>query len=144
MQLKRVKALHDRDLSRGLGQVVLPTALARKYPNAAKSLGWQYAFPASKICKDPRSGKLVRHHLHETVLRKSLHYAGKKAGITKHLTTHVFRHSFATHLLEDGVNIRVVQTLLGHKDVKTTEVYTHVMDKSISGIKSPLETLLRE
>jgi integron integrase len=141
MQIDRVKVQHDRDLARGFGLVVLPGALARKYPNAAKSFGWQYAFPASKNCKDPRSENIVRHHLHKTVLRKSLNSAIKKTGIIKHVSSHVFRHSFATHLLEDGVNIRTIQTLLGHKDIRTTEVYTHVMDKSFSKVKSPLETL---
>lgn len=140
-QLESVKQLHDSDIAKGYGQTVLPVALARKYPNASKSLGWQFAFPSTTICKDPRSDKYVRYHLHETALRKVLKQAKTNAGINKHISSHVFRHSFATHLLEDGVNIRVVQTLLGHKDVKTTEVYTHVMDKSISGVKSPLETL---
>jgi integron integrase len=141
MQLTRVENLHNKNLENGFGAVVLPAALDRKYPNAAKSFGWQYAFPATADCRDPRSGKIVRHHLHESALRKSLTYAKQKVGIIKRFSTHVFRHSFATHLLEDGVNIRTVQTLLGHKDVRTTEVYTHVMDKTFSGLKSPLETL---
>ena len=139
--LDKVKQLHESDLANGYGETVLPPALTRKYPNAAKTWGWQFAFPSTTICRDPRSGHLVRYHLHETALRKVLKHAKQNAGINKHISSHVFRHSFATHLLEDGVNIRQVQTLLGHKDVKTTEVYTHVMNKNISGIKSPLETL---
>lgn len=139
--LEKVQQLHEADLGNGYGETVLPPALARKYPNAAKSWGWQFAFPSTTICSDPRTGRRVRYHLHETALRKVLKQAKLKAGINKHISSHVFRHSFATHLLEDGVNIRQVQTLLGHKDVKTTEVYTHVMNKSISGVKSPLETL---
>lgn len=139
--LIKVRELHDSDLKKGFGETKLPDSLARKYPNAAKAHGWQYAFPSTTICRDPRTGRSVRYHLHESALRKILKYAKDKAGINKHFTAHVFRHSFATHMLEDGVNIRTVQTLLGHKDVKTTEVYTHVMDKSISGVKSPLETL---
>jgi len=140
-QLDNVKRLHEADLAKGYGETVLPPALARKYPNAVKSLGWQFAFPSTKICQDPRSDKYVRYHLHETALRKVLRQAKNKVGINKHISSHVFRHSFATHLLEYGVNIRTVQTRFGHKDVKTTEIYTHVMDKSISGVKSLLETL---
>jgi integron integrase len=140
-QITKVKQLHTNDLSRGFGGTVLPAALGRKYPNAARSIGWQFVFPSTRISKDPRSDTLVRYHLHQTAIQKALRMAKRKSGILKHVTSHVFRHSFATHLLEDGVNIRTVQTLLGHKDVKTTEVYTHVMDKSFSGLKSPLETL---
>jgi len=140
-QIERVRKMHEVQLSRGFGRVVLPAALSRKYPNAARSLGWQYAFPASHNCKDPRSDDIVRHHLHESVLAKSLKIASSKVGSNKMITTHVLRHCFATHLLEDGVNIRTVQTLLGHKDVKTTEIYTHVMDKSFTGVTSPLLTL---
>lgn len=140
-QIERVRRMHERQLQKGFGRVVLPAALSRKYPNAAKSLGWQYIFPASHNCKDPRTNDIVRHHLHESVLAKSVRIAKIKAGINKHFSTHIFRHCFATHMLEDGVNIRTLQTLLGHKDVKTTEVYTHVMDKSFTGVKSPLLTL---
>lgn len=99
------------------------------------------AFPASQNCRDPRSGEIVRHHLHESALGRSIAIARKKAGIEKRFSTHVMRHCFATHMLEDGVNISTVQTLLGHKDVKTTEIYTHVMDKSFTGVISPLLTL---
>lgn len=140
-QLDFVKLQHQQDLEKGYGEVSLPGALSRKYPNAGRSIGWQYAFPSTSLSADPRNGLIQRFHLHISSIRKSIKQAKPKANITKRITTHVFRHSFATHLLEDGVNIRVVQTLLGHKDVKTTEVYTHVMDKSIVGIKSPIETL---
>lgn len=140
-QLEKVKQLHEQDLKKGFGEVSLPDALARKYPNAGKFLGWQFVFPSTTLSPDPRSGLVQRYHIHPSAIRKHLNRAKLKTGITKRVTTHVFRHSFATHLLEDGVNIRMVQTLLGHKDVKTTEIYTHVMSKSLSGIKSPLETL---
>jgi integron integrase len=142
MQIERVRKMHEAQVRAGFGRVVLPAALSRKYPKAAHSLGWQYAFPASGNCKDPRSGEIVRHHLHESVLGRSVTMARKKAGINKHFSAHIFRHCFATHMLEDGVNIRTLQTLLGHKDVKTTEIYTHVMDKSFAGVKSPLLTLV--
>jgi len=140
-QLDKVRKLHVQDLARGYGEVSLPDALARKYPTAGKSIGWQYVFPSTTLSPDPRNGLIQRYHVHISSLRKSLNLAKSKAGITKQVNTHVFRHSFATHLLEDGVNIRIVQTLLGHKDVRTTEIYTHVMSKSISGVKSPLERL---
>jgi len=141
VQIERVRKMHEVQIRNGFGRVVLPAALSRKYPNAAKSFGWQYVFPASQNCKDPRSNDIVRHHLHESALRRSIWIARKKAGIEKTFSTHVLRHCFATHLLEDGVNIRTVQTLLGHKDVKTTEIYTHVMDKSFTGVTSPLLTM---
>jgi integron integrase len=140
-QIEFVKILHQQDLDAGYGEVSLPNALSRKYPNAGKTLGWQFVFPSTKLSADPRNGLIQRHHIHLSVIRKTIKAALTKTNITKRVTTHVFRHSFATHLLEDGVNIRMVQTLLGHKDVKTTEIYTHVMSKSLSGIKSPLETL---
>ena len=140
-QIEKVKELHKKDLERGYGEISLPNALSRKYPNAGKSIGWQYLFPSTTLSADPRNGLVQRYYLHPSTLRKALTRAKSKTNISKRITTHVFRHSFATHLLEDGVNIRSLQTLLGHKDVKTTEVYTHVMKKSISGIKSPLETL---
>lgn len=140
-QINKVRALHQRDLKGGFGEVSLPGALTVKYPNAGKTIGWQFVFPSTTLSPDPRTGLIQRHHVHITSIRKSLKRAKDRADITKKITTHVFRHSFATHLLEDGVNIRVLQTLLGHNDVKTTEIYTHVMSKAISGVKSPLETM---
>lgn len=140
-QLEAVRKLHQEDLKNGYGEVSLPNALSRKYPAAGKSIGWQYAFPSTTLSPDPRNGLVQRYHIHISALRKAINKARFNTVISKRITTHVLRHSFATHMLEDGVNIRIVQTLLGHKDVKTTEVYTHVMDKSFSGILSPLETL---
>lgn len=139
--LIRVKQLHADDLTRGLGEVYLPHALERKYINASREWGWQYVFPSKNLSKDPRSGKLRRHHVLESGLQKAVKIAVRVAGITKRVSCHTFRHSFATHLLENGVNIRVVQELMGHSDVKTTEIYTHVMEKDISVISSPLDQL---
>ena len=139
--LLRVKKLYEADLDAGYGDVYLPEALARKYRNASREYRWQYVFPAKKLSKDPRSDKFRRHHVLESGLQKAVKIAVDRAGITKRVGTHTFRHSFATHLLEDGVNIRVVQELMGHADVKTTEIYTHVMEKDIQAVSSPLETL---
>jgi len=139
--LARVKQLHEEDLEKGYGEVYLPNALAKKYTNAAKEWGWQYVFPAKEISKDPRGDKLRRHHVLESGLQKAVKIAVRRAEITKRVSCHTFRHSFATHLLENGVNIRVVQELMGHADVKTTEIYTHVMEKDISVILSPLDHL---
>lgn len=141
VQIKMVKALHDGDLENGFGEVYLPESLARKYSGAAREYRWQYVFPAKKISTDPRSGKKQRHHVMESGLQKAIKTAVNRAGITKRVTTHTFRHSFATHLLENGVNIRVVQELMGHADVKTTEIYTHVMAKDINAVVSPLDSL---
>lgn len=141
IQLNRVKTLHDEDLKNGFGEVFLPEALARKYSHAAKEYGWQYVFPAKKISTDPRNGKKRRHHVLESGLQKAVKTAVKRAAITKRVTCHTYRHSFATHLLENGVNIRVVQELMGHADVKTTEIYTHVMAKDINAVISPLDSL---
>lgn len=127
-QLAFVSKQHLKDLENGFGEVSLPHALSRKYPKAGKSIGWQYVFPSTSLSADPRNGLMQRFHVHISSIRKTIKLAKSKTNITKRITTHVFRHSFATHLLEDGVNIRIVQTLLGHKDVKTTEIYTHVMD----------------
>jgi len=139
--LKKVKTMHERDLKMNLGEVYLPFALARKYPNAAKEWGWQYVFPSDRISSNPRNGKKGRHHLDESGLQKAIRNAARKAGVLKPVGPHSFRHSFATHLLEAGYDIRTVQELLGHKNVKTTMIYTHVMNKGALGTKSPLDML---
>jgi integron integrase len=141
VQVEAVRESHSIDLKNGYGEVYLPGALSRKYPNAAKSIGWQYLLPAKNISVDPRSGKQMRHHIDKSTLRKSLSTVIKKLKIEKRVSPHVFRHSFATHMLEDGANIRMVQTLLGHKDVKTTEIYTHVMSTQFDSVRSPLDVL---
>ncbi len=140
-QIDYVIALHREDLENGFGEVYIPDALCRKYENASREIGWQYVFPAKKLSKDPRSGKMMRHHIIESTLQKAVKRAVTKAGIYKKASCHTLRHSFATHLLENGVNIRIVQKLMGHNDVKTTEVYTHVMKKDINSVKSPLDSL---
>lgn len=137
--LKRVKILHHQDLEAGYGNVYLPYALERKYPNAAKEWGWQYVFPADTLSIDPRSGVLRRHHVHETTLQKAVRQAVKQSGIVKKVGCHTLRHSFATHLLMDGTDIRSIQELLGHEDVSTTMIYTHVLrEQGVQRIKSPL------
>lgn len=141
-QLDNVRTLHDKDLADGHGNVYIPETLARKYPNAAREFRWQYFFPAKKLSKDPRSGELRRHHVLESGLQKAVKRAVDRAGITKRVGCHTFRHCFATHMLENGVNIRVVQELMGHADVKTTEIYTHVMQNDIDAVRSPLDTLV--
>ena len=138
-QIKLAKALHQQDLAEGFGDVELPDALARKYPNAARSWHWQYIFPARKRSRDPRSGVIRRHHLLEDGIQKAVRSAIRQADILKHGSCHTFRHSFATHLLQDGYDIRTVQELLGHKDVKTTMIYTHVLNKGGRGVRSPLD-----
>jgi integron integrase len=140
-QIDLAKQLHAQDLAAGLGEVYLPYALARKYPNAARQWGWQYLFPAENTAVDPRSGKTRRHHLGESAVQKAVKKAISAAGIHKHGSCHTLRHSFATHLLEDGYDIRTVQELLGHSDVRTTMIYTHVMNKGPLGVKSPLSRL---
>ena len=138
-QVERVRQLHILDLTRGHGEVHLPYALERKYANAARSLAWQYIFPADKLSIDPRSGKVRRHHLNEQNVQRAVKTALRKAGVRKNGSCHAFRHSFATHLLEDGYDIRTVQELLGHKDVRTTMIYTHVLNRGGRGVRSPLD-----
>ncbi len=140
--LKFVRLAHENALAEGYGTVALPRGLARKYPAAAGEWGWQYLFPAPKPSSDPRTGAFRRHHLHPSGVRRSVREAACKAGLTKHVTPHTFRHSFATHLLEDGYDIRTVQELLGHSDVKTTMIYTHVLNKGGKGVRSPLDAEL--
>lgn len=138
-QLSRAKLFHEQDLAEGFGKVYLPRALAHKYPRANREWIWQYVFPAPQRSRDPRSGVVRRHHRDASGVRRQIRSAAQKAGINKHVTPHVFRHSFATHLLEDGYDIRTVQELLGHSDVKTTMIYTHVLNKGGKGVKSPLD-----
>ena len=140
-QIDAVLKLHEQDLQNGFGEVYIPENLSRKHKNAAKEPAWQYVFPARKISRDPRSGIMRRHHVQESGLQKAVKTALKKARIHKKASCHTLRHSFAVHLLENGVNIRVVQKLMGHADVKTTEIYTHVMNSDINAVQSPLDLL---
>lgn len=139
--LARVRALHDEDVAEGYGAAYLPYALEKKYPNAAKEWGWQYVFPARSLSVDPRSGVTRRHHVDEKSLQRAVKRAAQQAGIAKPVTPHTFRHSFATHLLQSGYDIRTVQELLGHKDVQTTMIYTHVLNRGGRGVQSPLDIL---
>jgi integron integrase len=139
--LREVKALHERDLAGGFGRVVLPTALDRKYPNAATAWGWQFVFPAGRICRDPRFGPPSRYHLHESVVQRAVADAARKAGLAKHVGCHTMRQSFATQLLSDRYDIRTLQELLGHADVSTTMQYTHVLNRGPRGVRSPFDKL---
>ena len=140
-QLDAARVLHQQDLEQGYGEVFLPDALARKWPNAPKEWIWQYVFPSGRLSVDPRSGKTRRHHLHENGLQKAVRAAAQKAGITKRVSCHSLRHSFATQLLLAGYDIRTVQELLGHADVSTTMIYTHVLNRGGKGVLSPFDEL---
>lgn len=143
-QLARVRAQYEADVRRGAGWVALPTALARKHSTAGRDLPWPWVFPATRRYTDPGTGERRRHHLHESAVQRSVTEAVRRAGIAKRASCHSFRHSFATHLLEDGYDIRTVQELLGHRSVKTTMIYTHVLNRGGRGVRSPLDRLQLE
>lgn len=139
--LARVRLLHERDLADGYGAVYLPHALARKYPNADREWNWQYVFPARQRSVDPRGGEVRRHHVDPSVVNKAIKRAVQELGLRKRVSAHTFRHSFATHLLQRGTDVRTIQALLGHRDVKTTMIYTHVLRQGGQGVPSPLDDL---
>jgi hypothetical protein len=139
----RVREVHDRDLTAGAGWVDLPRAFSIKHPGAARELGWQYLFPATRTHRETRTGQRRRHHLHESAVQRAVKKAVRRAGITKRASCHTLRHSFATHLLEDGYDIRTIQELLGHRSVRTTMIYTHVLNRGGRGVRSPLDRLDR-
>lgn len=138
-QIGFVEKLHRRDLEDGYGEAYMPYALGKKYPSESRRLGWQFVFPATRVGPDPRTGALRRHHLHPSALRRHIRKAHRSAGIIKSVNCHTFRHSFATRLLEKGYDLRTIQKLLGHSDVKTTEIYTHVLRRGPLGVISPLD-----
>ncbi len=140
-QLEYARSLHEKDLAQGYGAVQLPYALARKYPNAEREWGWQYVFPSQNLAKEPHTDIVRRHHLDESGLQKAIRQAALRIGLAKPVGPHTLRHCFATHLLEAGYDIRTVQELLGHKDVKTTQIYTHVLQRGPLGVRSPLDVL---
>jgi len=139
--LAKVKTLHQQDLGRGYGEVYLPHALLRKYPNAGKEWGWQYLFPARDLSVDPRSGITRRHHVDPSVINKAIKASARRTGLAKRISAHTFRHSFATHLLQRGTDIRTIQQLLGHSNLATTMIYTHILQQGAQGVPSPLDDL---
>lgn len=139
--LDRVRLLFERDRTKNVNGVHLPNALARKYPGAGVSWGWQWVFPAPKLSRDPRTTKIRRHHLHETNIQRAIRRAAAKGNLHKRISPHTLRHTFATHLLEDGTDIRTLQTLLGHRSLRTTMIYTHILDRGPLAVKSPIDRL---